>query len=242
MVSADGQHLGVPHAALEEERQVRGPAADIDDDHAELLLLGREHGPARRERLQHQVVYAEPGARAALDDILDRRHRAGDDVDLHVEPRSRHPVGVLDPVLVVDDELLGEHMEDLLVHGDVHRPGAVDRPRDVCGTDLPVLDRGHAARIDPLDVAAGDPHVHRVDLHAGHKLGLVDRFFDGLHGAVDIHDHAFFQAVGRADADPDDVDLSAVLDLAHNGADLGRPQVQTYEHIIRFFCHRAPPS
>ena len=166
---------------------------------------------------------------------------ARDDMDLHVEARSRHAVGLLDAVLVVDDELLGQDMKDLLGPGDVDGPGGVNGPRHVGGADLPVLDGGHALRLEPLDVVSGDPHIDRVDLHAGHELRFLHRFLDGLHGAVDVHHHALFQAVGRADADPDDVHLAVVLRFADDGADLGRTQVKTYDDIVRFLCHDAPP-
>ncbi len=161
--------------------------------------------------------------------------RAADDVHLDVQPHPGHAERVLDPVLVVDDELLGQHMEHLLVHGDVDGPGAVDGARHVGLAHFLVLDRRHAAGVEALDMAAGNADIDRVDLHAGHELGLLHGFLDGLDGAVDVHDHAFFQAVGGADADPDDVHLSVVLHLAHDGADLGRPQVEPYQHIIRFF-------
>ncbi len=119
-----------------------------------------------------------------------------------------HTEGVLDPVLVVDDELLGKHVQDLLVHGDIHGPGCVDHARHVGRPHFLVLDRHNAAGVDALDVTAGDADIHRVDLHTGHELGLLDRLFDGLHRAVDVHDHAFLQTMRGADADPDDIDLS----------------------------------
>ncbi len=241
MVSADGQHLGVPEASFEKERNIRRASADIDDDHAQVLLLAGEHGAGGRQGLEHQVVHVEPGPGAALDDVLDGGETAGDDMHLGLEPHAEHAERVLDTVLVVDDEFLGKHVEDLLVHGDVDGAGGVDHPGHVGRRPFLVLDRDDAARVDALDVAARDAHVDRIDLHAGHELGILDRFLDRLHGAVDVHDHAFFQSVRGADPDADDIDLPPVFYFAHDGADLGRPEVQSHEHIVRFFYHHAPP-
>jgi hypothetical protein len=39
-------------------------------------------------------------------------------------------------------------------------------------------------------MAAGDAHVDRVDLAAGHQLGLLHRPLDGLDGGLDVDHHA----------------------------------------------------
>ena len=158
-----------------------------------------------------------------------------------LKPHAVHAQGLLDAVLVVDDELLGQDMQHLLVHGNVHGPRRVDHPRHVGGIDLFVLDGNDAAGVDALDVAAGNAYVDRIDLHARHQLGLAHRLPHGLHGAVDVDNHAFFQAVGRADPDPDDVHLARVLHRAHDGADLGRAEIESHQYVIRFFHHGFPP-
>ena len=56
------------------------------------------------------------------------------------------PGGVADAVLVVHHELLGQHVQDLAVHGDGDRLGRLDRAAHVLALDHAVLagDRDHA--------------------------------------------------------------------------------------------------
>ena len=57
------------------------------------------------------------------------------------------PVGVADAVLVVDHEVLRQHVQDLAVDRDRDGLGGVDRAPHVLAVDLAVLarDRDHAA-------------------------------------------------------------------------------------------------
>ena len=89
------------------------------------------------ERLQHQVAHFQPAAAHALHDVLRRRHRAGDDVHLHLEPHAAHAERLAHVLLAVDDEFLIEDVQDLLVGGDVHRLGGLDHAVDVDLAGLP---------------------------------------------------------------------------------------------------------
>ncbi len=51
------------------------------------------------------------------------------------------PIGIADALLAVDDELLRQHVQDLLVGGDGDRLGGVDHVLDVAVGDLLVADR-----------------------------------------------------------------------------------------------------
>ena len=59
--------------------------------------------------------------------------------------------------------------------------------------------------VDPGDMPAGDPHIDRIDLTAGHELGVLDGAPDGLHGLLNIHHHALAHAVRGTGADPNDI-------------------------------------
>jgi hypothetical protein len=115
---------------------------------------------------------------------------------------------MLDAALVVDDELLGQDVDHLAVHGDGHRLGGVDHPGDVGLADLLVLDRDDPRAVHALDVAAGDAGVDGGHLAAGHQLGLLDGALDRAHGGLDIDHHPLAERLGRVGADPDDVDDS----------------------------------
>ncbi len=59
--------------------------------------------------------------------------RAGDDVHPRLEPYAGHADGLADAVLAVDDEVLGQHMQYLLVRGDADGASRVDDPLHVTG-------------------------------------------------------------------------------------------------------------
>src|SRR5512137_1627143 len=133
VVAAQGEHRGVGDGPVREDRDVGGAAADVHQAHPQLLLVLGEGGERARQRLQHDVRHVQAGALGALDDVLRRGHRAGDDQRLGLQAHAAHADGVLDAVLVVDHELLGEDVDDLAVEGDGHRLGLLDDPVDVLG-------------------------------------------------------------------------------------------------------------
>ena len=55
-------------------------------NNAEILFFRGKYCPARCQWLEDEVIHAQTGARAALDDVLDRRNGPGDDMDLDIEP------------------------------------------------------------------------------------------------------------------------------------------------------------
>ena len=97
---------------------------------------GVEHRLGRRERLEHEVGDVQAAALAALDDVLRRGDRGGDDVDLGLEPHARHAERLADAVLVVDDELLRQHVQDLAVHRQRDRARGVEHALDVAAAHL----------------------------------------------------------------------------------------------------------
>ena len=97
-----------------------------------------------------------------------------------------------DAVLLVDDEVLRQHVQDLAAARQRDRLGRVDGAPHVLARDLAVLagDRDDAAAVERLDVRARQAEVHRVDLDAGGQLGLVDRLLDRLDRRLEVDDDA----------------------------------------------------
>src|SRR5207248_9537392 len=176
------------------------------------------------------------GAAAALDDVLGATDRSGDDVDLRLEAHAAHSQGFLDAVLLVDDEFLRQHMEDFAVLRDVDGAGGVDDARHVRGTDLLVLHRHHALRVESADMSAGDARVDGADLAASHQLGLLDRALDGGNGGLDVDHHALAQAPRRVLPDADDVE-PGLPRLADDAADLGGPDVEPDDELAPLLRH-----
>ena len=76
-----------------------------------------------------------------------------------------------------------------------------------------------------VDVAARNAGVHRLDLAAGHELGLFHGLAYGLNRLVDVDHHALAQTIGGTRAYPDDI-YSVFGGFADNGADLCRAYVK----------------
>ena len=224
----------MPDGAVPEEPDVGGPATDVEKDHAQLTLVGIEHGFGRGERLQHDVVHRQAGAVDRAHHVVHRGDRASDDVHLDLEPHPRHPDGLADAVLLVDDERLREHVNDLAVLRQVDGPRGVDGALDVDHRDFAVLvaDGDDAAAVDAPDVAAGDARVHARHFDPGHLLGLAHGLADRLHGRVDVHDDPLAQATGRRRADSHHVDAAAGVRLGDDRADLRRADVEPDDVLL----------
>ena len=188
----------------------------------------RQHRLARRQLLEHRLDHRDAGAVHAGDDVLRRRGAAGDDVHVDLEARAGHPDRRADAVLLVDDEVLRQHVQDLAAARQRHRLGGVDRAPHVLARDLAVLpgDRDDAAAVERLDVRGRQAEVNRIDLDAGGQLRLVDRLLDRLDGRLEIDDDAAADAARVRQADADDVEPAVVGHLADDGGDLRRADVE----------------
>ena len=177
MIAADGDDGGVPQAAALEDREVRGAAADVEERDAELLLVRRQHRFGRRQLADHRVDDLDAGAVHARHEVLRRRRAAGDDVDVDLEPRAGEADRRADALLLVDDEVLRQHVQDLAPGRQRHRARRVNRAPHVVARHLAVLagDGDDAAAVEALDVRAADAEMDRADLDARHQLGFFDR-------------------------------------------------------------------
>ena len=180
------------------------------------------------------------GAVHARHDVLRRALAAGDDVDVHLEARAGHADRRADAVLLVDDEVLRQHVQDLAAGRQRHGLRRIDRAPHVLARDLAVLagDGDHAAAVEALDVRARQREVHRVDLDAGHQLRFLDGLLDRLDGRLEVDDDAAPDAARLGDAEADDVEAAAVEDLADDGRHLRRADVEP-DQIPFFACHAA---
>ena len=153
-----------------------------------------------------------------------------------------HAHGLLDSALVVDDEFLRQHMQDLLTGRDPHGPDSrVDHAIHIAMRDFIVADDLVAIRIPAFDMAAGYAREHGMDLAAGHELGLAHGALYRLHGRFDIDHHAFFEATRGIGADADDLDAIIGGDLAHDRHHLGGADIQPHDQIfVRLFSHISP--
>jgi hypothetical protein len=169
----------VADRALREHRDVGGAGADVDQRHAEFLLVRGQHRGAGRQRAEDQVVDLQMAAVDALADVLRRRQRADDQMRAHFQAHAGHPDRMADAFLrVVDDVFLRDRMQDALVGRNRDRLGRLQHALHVGVGDFAVLDRHDAGRVPALRMRAGDRGVDAADLATGHQLGLLDRALD----------------------------------------------------------------
>ena len=242
LIARDRDHRGVVNGAVDEDRDVGGPAADVGQAHPQLLFVVGQDRLAGGELLEDHVVHLEPAAAHAFHDVLGGAHGPGDEMDLGLQPHAGHPHRLPDPLLLVDDELLGEDVQDLLVGRDRHRARGVDDAIDVAVGDLAVADRDDPVRIEAADMAAGDPGIDRSDLAAGHELGLFDGPLYGLHRGLDVDHDALSEAARRIGADPDHLDRAIAGGLPDDRDHLGGADVEPHDQILVRPFHRHPPE
>ena len=223
--------------AIGEHRHIGRAAADVDQHHAQFLFIGREHRIGGRHRLQDQVRHFQAAAAHALDDVLHRRHGAGDDMHLHLQADAAHADRLAHIFLAVDDELLRHRVQQLLIGRNVNRFCRLDDARHVGGRHFLVLDGHHAAGIEAADMAAGDARIHIADLAVGHQLGLFQRALDGLHRGLDIDHHAFFQALRFVLAQPDHFVAPVGHHFGYHRHHFRGADVEADDQVFRVFCH-----
>ena len=246
VIATDGDDGGVPHAAALEDGEVGGSAADVEQRDAQLFLVRGQHRLGRRELADHRIDHFDAGPVDASHEVLRRRLAAGDDVHVDLEPGAGEADRRTDALLLVDDEILRQHVEDLAADRQRHRARRVDGAPHVVARHFPVLagDRDDTAAVEALDVRAAEPEVDRADLDAGHQLGFFDRPLDRFDRGVEVDDDAALEPFRLGDAEPDHVDAALFAQLADDRADLRGPDVESYDVALVSSQHvlLPPPS
>ena len=110
--------------------------------------------------MQDQVAHLQPAALDAFDDVLCRRHCAGDDMHFHFQLHAAHADRLAHVFLAIDDEFLRQDMQNLLVGWQRDGACGFNHTIDIGLRYLGILDFHHAMRIQALDVAAGNAGKH----------------------------------------------------------------------------------
>ena len=118
-----------------------------------------------------------------------------------------HSDGIVDSVLIVDDEFLRQAIDDLAAGRQLNRTGRIDRAAHVVGSDFAIAtgDGDDGLTVEAQDVRAGEIDRHFFGFDAAHSFGFFDRPLDRFDRRIGIHDHAFAQAARFGFADADDI-------------------------------------
>src|SRR3989449_281083 len=136
----------VPDLSFVEDRDASRPAPHLHQGDAQLFLVVRQHRIGRGERLEHQLRGPVARPLHAAAQVLRGRGLHRHEVHLHLEPRARHPHGVRDAALLVDDVLLRDIVQQLVIASERHRARYFVHPRHVLGRDLVARHRHHPRR------------------------------------------------------------------------------------------------
>ncbi len=152
-----------------------------------------------------------------------------------LQPHAGHADRVLNAFLVVDDEFLGQDVQDFLIGRNRDHPRRLHDPVHVLRRDFPVLDRGDAVGVEPPDVAAGNAGIHRIDPAVGHLLGRLNRALDRLHGGFDVDHHALLQPSRGMGADTDHLDGVVGAHLTDDSHHFRGADIESDDQIFLFF-------
>ncbi|MNC11705.1 hypothetical protein D3C75_594120 [compost metagenome] len=188
--------------------------------------------------LKDDVVDFQAAAAHTLLDVLGGVDCASDHVNLGFQAHARHAQRLAHAFLVVDHVVLRQGVQHALVGRDGNGLGGVEYALQVGQADFAVADGDDAVGVQAADVVAGHADEGRVDTAAGHQLRFFHGALDRLHGGLDVHHHAFFQATGRMGADPDDFQGAVFAHFAHQRHHLGGADIQPDDHFAAMrVCH-----
>ena len=152
-------------------------------------------------------------------------------MNLGFKTHSRHSQGFAYPFLVIDDEFLGQDVENFLIGGNGHGARGVYNPVNIHGQNFSVPDRDDTVGIHATNVAPGDARIDRSDMAPRHQLGLFHGTLNGRNRGLDIDYDAFFHAGGTMHASADDFDLPPRADRTDNRDYLRGANIQADDHF-----------
>jgi hypothetical protein len=101
------------NCSLLKDSQVRGPSPNIDQGNSHFLLFLIQNCVAGRKRFEDHLTHFQGGPLYTFVDVLSGTHKTGDNVHICFHAHSRHPERIIDPVLPINDKLLGYDMDNL---------------------------------------------------------------------------------------------------------------------------------
>ena len=120
VIAADREDAALFHRAVDIENVIGRPAADIDDERAEIFLMLREDDLRGSERGEDDVLDFERQFFHATDRVLDPRAHAVDDVKIRLQFLPEHSDRIEHAVLPVDVIMLDDRMQKRVLRRNAH--------------------------------------------------------------------------------------------------------------------------
>ncbi len=236
--AADGNGRGVRDCALEEDDQVAGVRADVEQADAELALVGGERGFGGGDGLEDGFGHFKAGAVGAGDGALQGAAGAGGDVQIDFKPRADHADGIEDAGLLVEDELAREQVKDFAIGRALDGAGTFDGGAHIFAGDLAhaVAQFEAAVGVDAANMRAADADNALVDVGMGHALGLLVGGLDGARCRVEIADEPFAHA-GRLNHAVAAIAQGAFVEVGGEHAREGAADVEDNDQVVLALAH-----
>jgi len=202
VVAADRDDGSVGDRAFEVDDDLGGAGSDVDEADSELALVGGEGGFGGGNGFEDGLGDFKAGFVGAGDDALLGAGRTGGDVEVDFEAVADHANGVVDAGLLVEDELLGEQVDDLAIGRQRDGTGAVDGGADFFAGDLahtrPEADA--TAAVEAADVRSANGDDAALDGGLGNVFSESGGLVDGFNCGPDFGDDSFAGPLGVDDA------------------------------------------
>jgi hypothetical protein len=230
----------VLHGASLINDQSGGFRADINQGGAEFLVVFGQRGFRSRKLLQNHICDYQTGSIDSVDGVLPRRYGARHNVHLNREPCSDHSHWIINPVLVIDDELLGQSIDYLTPGRQLNGAGRIDGTANIFGRNFSIAPRhgNNRLAIETEDVGTGQVNGHFFRLNPAHSFCFFNRLLDGIHGRIRINYYPFSKAARLRLSNANDVQQSTLAGLASYARDSAGPDVET-DCVLRALGHLA---
>ena len=120
VIAADCEHAALFHRAVDIEHVIGRPAADIDDERAEIFLMLGEDDLRGGERREDDILHIERQFFDASDRVLNPRSHAVDDVEIGLQFLAEHSDRIEHAVLPVDVIMLDDRVQKRVLRRDAH--------------------------------------------------------------------------------------------------------------------------
>ena len=222
VIAADREDAALFHRAVDIENVIGRPAADIDDERAEILLMLGEDDLGGSEGGEDDVLDIERQFLHAADRVLNPRAHAVDDVEIGLQFLAEHSDRIEHAVLSVDVIMLDDRMQKRVLRRNAHLARVDLHVLDILLVDLVAIFRQHdaAAIVEALNVRAGDADVDAANHDVAFLFGIDHRLVHALHRRLEIDDLALAHAARRRLADAENLDRAVGPAFADDDANL----------------------